>query len=745
MTTKDKHVEIIDFGSAISDRYLSYALSTIMSRSLPDVRDGLKPVHRRLLYAMMKLKLHTSHSGYKKCARVVGDVIGKYHPHGDIAVYDTLVRLAQGFSLRYPLIDGQGNFGSIDGDNAAAMRYTESRMTEICTLLIEDIDKNTVNFYSTYDNSDSEPELLPAKFPNLLANGTEGIAVGMATSIPPHNLHELCDALIFLVDNQQSANTADIMKFIKGPDLPTGGVIVDSIDSIHHTYTTGKGSFKVRAKWKTESLPHGAYQIVITEIPYHIQKSQLIASISELCQNKKIPFISNIRDESTENIRIIIEPKATEFIPQIVMEALFKQTSLESRIYLNMNVLSSQGYPKTMNILEVLAEFITYRKEIITRRTEFCLNKITDRLETLQVLKIVHLNLDEVVRIIRGGHQEKEELMNKFNINIRQAEIVLNIKLGSLQKIQEKTINIEYSRLTEEYTELQKNLNDPKQLIQVLKDELTEVKYRFGKGTKNGKRKTKFQSIKDCTSGIDISAFMTRRDPITVLCSQMGWIRCIPGHNLNLSGIQYKEGDAQRYIVESYTTDSIIICSTAGKCFTILSNNIIQSTKDGASIRFMIDIEHYDINNMFLYQRGQKILIASNDGRGFIVNSENLISSTRSGKQVLNVVVQDNNKCLVCSPVKGDMVAVIGTNGKLIVFPVAELPEIKRGQGVRLQKYQDGEELKDIQIFDSYKGLKWNVKNKTYLIKDTTLWRAKHGSIGAAVPIRCLKQTRCRT
>ena len=729
MTSRDNNIENVDFGNAISERYLSYALSTIMSRSLPDVRDGLKPVHRRLLYAMLKLKLDPS-SRYKKCARVVGDVIGKYHPHGDTAVYDTLVRLAQNFSLRYPLIDGQGNFGSVDGDNAAAMRYTESKMTEICTLLMEDIEKDTVDFRPTYDDSDYEPVLMPAQFPNLLANGSEGIAVGMATSIPPHNLHELCDALIYLIDNQKSATCADMMQFIKGPDFPTGGIITDSKAAIINAYETGKGSFRVRAKWEKESFSHGLYQVVISEIPYQVQKSRLIEQIATLLKDKKIPLISNIRDESTEDIRIIIEPKGRNCSPEMIMESLFKLTSLESRVHLNMNVLGSNNAPKVMNILEVLQEFTAHRQEIVLRRTKYQIGKIEDRLEVLQALKIAYLNIDEVIRIIREEDNPKQELIDKFKINDAQAEAILNIKLRSLRKLEEEQINAEHEELAKRHTELSKILASPKQLWKVVKNELKIIQKNFGINTTIGARKTAFEEVEGTAQIIDISAFI-EKEPITIICSKMGWIRGIKGHDLDLSNVKYKEGDSQAHFVETYTTDNILICSTSGKFFTILADNIARGKGHGESIKLTVEIENHDVVNIISYKPDQKILLASNSGKGFIVNSNDLLASTKSGKQVMNT--NGNNKCIVCTPVSGDMIAVIGTNRKLLVFSLDEIPEMKRGQGVILQKYRNAS-LGDVKTFDSEIGLSWNLGSKTRPEKEIMSWRAKRGSVGKIPP-----------
>ncbi|RTK92675.1 MAG: DNA topoisomerase IV subunit A [Rickettsiales bacterium] len=725
----DSNVENIDFGVAISERYLSYALSTIMSRSLPDVRDGLKPVHRRLLYAMMKLKLDPS-SGYKKCARIVGDVIGKYHPHGDIAIYDTLVRLAQTFSLRYPLIDGQGNFGSIDGDNAAAMRYTESRMTEICTLLMQDLDKDTVDFTTTYDDSDIEPTLMPAQFPNLLANGSEGIAVGMATSIPPHNLHELCDALIHIIDNPDNASSADLMQYIKGPDFPTGGIIIDSADNIRQAYETGRGSFKIRAKWEKEVFSHGLYQIVITEIPYQIQKSKLIEAIAQLLNEKKIPLIGNIRDESDENIRIIIEPKGRNISPEIIMESLFKLTALESRASLNMNVLSKSGVPRVMNIKEVLQEFLDHRQEITLRRTKYQIRIIDDRLELLAALKIAYLNIDEVIRIIREEDDPKQELIKTFNINANQAESILNIKLRSLRKLEEEQINAEHDLLQKQLIALNKILDKPQHMWKLIKSEILDIQKKFSLSTALGARRTNFQEVENNSQIIDISAFI-EKEPITIICSKMGWVRAIKNHGLDLSTTKFKEGDSEAFIIETYTTSNILICSTGGKFFTVLADNFAKGKGHGESIKLMVDIENHDVINMFAYVKDQKLLLASNTGRGFIVSTNDVLASTKSGKQIMQI--KEGVKCVSCIPVNGDMLAIIGTNRKLLVFALNEVPEMKRGQGVRLQKYTHAM-LSDIKTFNSNEGLSWSLGNKIRLETQIMSWRAKRGGVGKIPP-----------
>lgn len=724
----ESKIEEIDFGNALSERYLSYALSTIMSRSLPDVRDGLKPVHRRLLYAMSQLHLDPK-SAYKKCARVVGDVIGKYHPHGDTAVYDTLVRLAQDFSLRYPLIDGQGNFGSIDGDNAAAMRYTESRMTEICLLLMEDIDKGTVDFRPTYDDSDSEPVLMPAAFPNLLANGSEGIAVGMATSIPPHNLHELCDALIHLIDNP-NASMEDILTFIEGPDFPTGGIITDSPDAIYQSYLQGRGSFKVRSRWVKEELSHGLYQIIITEIPYQVQKSRLIEQIATLLKDKKIPLINNIRDESTEEIRVVIEPKARNYNPEIVMESLFKLTDLETRVQLNMNVLSSSGVPKVMSILEVLKEFLNHRQNIVTRRSRFLIQKIEHRLEILEGLKIAYLNLDDIIKIIREQDQPKPILMERFSLTDVQAEAILNTKLRSLRKLEQQEIIAELKQLKTQHTELTRILDEPKHLWQIIKQELKLIQTKFAFNGKIGKRRTSFEEISQTAQIVDISAFI-EREPITILCSKMGWIRSIKGHNNDLSAVKYKEGDEQRFILEAYTTDKILICSSQGRFFTILANHIFKGKGNGEPIKLMVDIGNYDIISVLVYQLEQKIFLASSNSKGFVINSNELIASTKLGKQIMQLT--ESHTCIACLAVTGDLVASIGENRKLLIFKLAEIPEMKKGQGVILQRFSNAR-LCDIKLFNSNEGLSWSNNGKVRIEKNILPWLGKRGTTGKIPP-----------
>lgn len=733
---KEAKIENIDFGSALSERYLAYALSTIMSRSLPDVRDGLKPVHRRLLYAMLQLRLEPN-LGYKKCARVVGDVIGKYHPHGDVAVYDTLVRLAQHFSLRYPLIDGQGNFGSIDGDNAAAMRYTESRMTEICTLLMEDIDKDTVDFRPTYDDSDLEPVIMPASFPNLLANGSEGIAVGMATNIPPHNLHELCDALMHLINHPKS-EISDIMNFIKGPDFPTGGIIIDKAEVINTAYATGRGSFRVRAKWEKEELSYGTYQIVITEIPYQVQKSKLIEQIAILLKDKKIPLVSNIWDESTDIIRLVIEPRDRSCDPQIVMESLFKLTNLESRIQLNMNVIGSNNVPKVMNILEVLQEFLSHRQNIITRRSTYLLKKIKHRLEILAGLRITYLNLDEIIKIIREEDEPKAIMIKQFKLIEIQVEAILNTRLRSLRKLEEQEIIAEHSNLQKQQALLEEILNNPQELWKVVQKEIKAVQTKFGLNTAIGARRTSFEEVTLTHQVVDITAFITK-EAITIICSKMGWVRSLKGHNNDLSSIKYKEGDAEKFILEAYTTDKILIISSEGRFFTLLADNISKGKGTGESIKLLVNIGNNDITKILVYKPDQLLLLASSIGKGFVVNSNEVMAQTKTGKQIMNV--PRGHTCIACLPVNSNSVACIGESRKLLVFNINEIPEMKKGQGVILQKFKNSK-LLDIKIFNREDGLSWNSGRKVKFEKNIIAFLGKRGSTGKLPPMGFPKNNR---
>lgn len=719
----------IDFSDALGERYLAYALSTITSRSLPDVRDGLKPVHRRLLYAMMQLKLD-SNSGFKKCARVVGDVIGKYHPHGDVAVYDTMVRLAQSFAVRYPLVDGQGNFGSIDGDNAAAMRYTEARLTDVAIALMEDMRMNTVDFLPTYDGSEEEPAVMPAAFPNLLANGSEGIAVGMATSIPPHNVGELCDALLYLIKHP-NASIAKLVEYIPGPDLPTGGTIVESSESIIKSYESGRGSFRVRAKWEKEELSRGLYQIVITEIPYQVQKSKLIEKIADLFKMKKLSLLGNIRDESTEDIRIIIDPKNRSVDAEMLMESLFKTTDLEVRISLNMNVLNAVGSPKVMSIREVLQSFLDHRHEVLVRKSEYRLDKIDHRLEILEGLLVAYLNIDEVIRIIREEDEPKEIMVNKWKLTDIQVEAILNMRLRSLRKLEEMEIRTEHDKLSAEKAELHALLGDESLRWKFISDQVKDTKVKFGQSTEIGKRRTIFA---DAPVGqvVSIEAFV-EKEPITILCSKMGWLKAMKGHISDVSDVKYKDGDSASFILKAYTTDKLMIFASDGKCFTIPCNTIAGGKGHGEPLNLMVDMDQESVAiSLFVYEPNKKYLLASNIGKGFVVESDDLLAQTKNGKQVVNLA--DKQKVVVCHKVSGDYIAAIGENRKMVIFPLSDIPVMKRGAGVLLQRYKQGG-LSDATSFVLEDGLTWQLGKKQRNETNLSAWINKRGSAGRLPPV----------
>lgn len=731
MTQAEKAEVVADipFRDALGERYLAYALSTIMSRSLPDVRDGLKPVHRRLLHAMRLLKLEPA-SGYKKCARVVGDVIGKYHPHGDAAVYDTLVRLAQSFAVRYPLVDGQGNFGSIDGDNAAAMRYTEARLTDVAMALLQDMDEDTVDFRPTYDGEDEEPLVLPAAFPNLLANGAEGIAVGMATSIPPHNAGEICDALLYLIKSPDCA-VETLVRRMPGPDFPTGGEIVESQEHLLKCYETGRGSIRIRATWEKEVLSHGLYQIIITEIPYQVQKSRLIEKIADLFKDKKLPLLGNIRDESAEDMRIVLEPKNRSVDPAMLMESLYKSTELESRFNLNMNVLSGDNVPRVMNLKEVLQAFLDHRHEVCLRRTRYRLGKIAHRLEVLDGLLIAYLNLDEVIRIIREEDHPKQEMMARWNLTDVQVEAILNMRLRSLRKLEEMEIRTEHDALKAQQADLQEILDSSERRWQVIGDEIKDIKKRFGQSTPLGERKTRLGDA-PVNIPIAIEAFV-EKEPITILCSKMGWIRALKGHLDDLSDAKYKEGDEERFVIQAKTTDKLLVFTSDGKFFTLACDKIPKGKGHGEPLRLSIDLANdEDVVDMFVHEPGRKLLLACNTGKGFVVPEDDVLAQTRGGKQILNV--PPKCKAVICRPMNGDTVAVIGKNRKLLVFSADELPEMKRGQGVALQKYKDAL-LSDVKIFRQEDGLSWAMGERTRMETDLTYWRGKRGSAGKIPPV----------
>ncbi|MBX3447350.1 MAG: DNA topoisomerase IV subunit A [Parvibaculaceae bacterium] len=689
----------INLREALETRYLAYALSTIMHRALPDVRDGLKPVHRRVLFAMRQLRLEPG-QGFKKSARVVGDVIGRYHPHGDQSVYDALVRLAQDFSVRYPLVDGQGNFGNVDGDNAAAMRYTEARLTAVAALLLDGLDEDTVDFRETYDGEDKEPMVLPGAFPQLLANGASGIAVGMATSIPPHNAAELCDAALHLI-KYPNARTEKLVSFVQGPDFPTGGIVIEPREAIVEAYETGRGGFRVRAKWEQEELPRGLWQIVVTEIPYQVQKSKLIEKIAELLQAKKLPLLEDVRDESAEEIRLVLVPKSRTVEPEHLMESLFRATELESRFPLNLNVLSAGQVPGVMSLREALKAWLEHRKEVLVRRSNFRLDKIEKRLEVLEGYLKAYLNLDEVIRIIREEDEPKPALIKRFKLTDNQAEAILNMRLRSLRKLEEMEIKGEHKELTAE----QKNLkalvkSDAKQWERV-SEEIREVRNTFGPKTKLGARRTQFSDAPK-VEYVPVEA-MVEKEPITVVCSKKGWIRSMKGHLAADADIKFKEGDGPRFTLHAETTDKILLFATDGRFYTLDAAKLPGGRGHGEPVRLMIDLdESRDIVELFVHQPGRKLIIASHEGNGFIVPEDEVVAMRRAGKQILNVSGTD--EAVACAVVQGDHVAVIGENRKLVIFPLKEVNEMTRGKGVRLQRYKDGG-LGDIKTFTLKQGL----------------------------------------
>ncbi|MEM7444663.1 MAG: DNA topoisomerase IV subunit A [Pseudomonadota bacterium] len=692
---------------ALSERYLSYALSTIVSRSLPDVRDGLKPVHRRLLYAMRLLRLAPEQAP-KKSARVVGDVIGKYHPHGEQAVYDALVRLAQDFAQRYPLIDGQGNFGNIDGDNAAAMRYTEARLTEVADALLVGIDEDAVDFRETYDGEDSEPVVLPASFPNLLANGAQGIAVGMATSIPPHNAGELCKALIHMIDAPNCAD-ATLLNYVKGPDFPTGGILVEGGDAIAQAYATGRGSFRVRARWEKEDLKQGQYQIVVTEIPYQVPKARLIEKIADLLNARKLPLLEDVRDESTDDVRLVLVPRSRNVDPEQLMEHLFRQTDLESRISLNLNVLDADQVPKVMSLKQALRAFLDHRQIVLLRRTRHRLTKIDQRLDVLAGYLIAYLNLDEVIRIIRFEDEPKTELISRFDLTETQADAILNMRLRALHKLQEIEIRREHDELTAEKSDLEDLVSSEDRQWSVLRYEIGEIDKAFGSKTELGRRRTEIGEPPSAT--VIALETLVEREPITVYLSQKGWIRAVKGHQDQSAEVKHKDGDRGRFVIHAETTDKLLIFATNGRFYTLAADKLPRGRGFGEPVRLMIDLGNdADVVDLLRFDQDAKLLVASSDGRGFIVPQAEIAAQTRSGKQVLNVKGAVEAK--TCVPAVGDKVAVLGENRKLLVFDRDDLPEMTRGKGVILQRYKDGG-LADAKLFDKASGLSWGRRTLT--------------------------------
>lgn len=724
------NIEDRELGTILSEKYLSYALSTIMSRSLPDVRDGLKPVHRRVLFAMMQLSLRPE-SSPKKCARVVGDVIGKFHPHGDQSVYDALVRLAQDFSVRYPLVDGQGNFGNIDGDNAAAMRYTEARLTTVAQLLLEGIDEEAVDFRETYDGETLEPVVLPANFPNLLANGSSGIAVGMATSIPPHNVAELCDALEVLIDTPD-CSVKDLLKHVKGPDFPTGGILAEDRANIVSAYETGRGSFRVRAKWVKEELKGDNWQIVVTEVPYQIQKSRLIEKIAELIINKKVPFLDDVTDESAEDVRIVLTPKNKGVDPELLMEQLFRQSDLESRFPLNMNVLDGGVVPRVMNLKEVLQAFVNHRQEVLVRRSKHRLANIEHRLEILGGLLIAYLNIDEVIKTIRNEDEPKEKMVKKFKLTDVQAEAILNMRLRSLRKLEEFEIRTEHKNLLAEKEELEKLIGSRARQMTAIKKQIKGIHEAFAPSTALGARRTKVGKT-PVTLDIPVDAFI-EKEPITVVCSEKGWIRAMKGHLEadKIAAISYKEGDNAKFAFHAETTDKLIVFGTNGKFYTIGADKLPSGRGFGEPIRLMIDLQNEaDIVMLMKHDPERKLLVAADDGRGFIVPEKEILSQTKNGKQCL--LVKESVEARVCTPVTGDHVAVIGQNRKLLIFKHAEIPEMSRGVGVILQRYKDGG-LSDAKTFTLKDGLTWYSAGKERVEKSLKSWVGERAQAGMLPP-----------
>jgi len=718
----------VALADALGERYLSYALSTIMARSLPDVRDGLKPVHRRLLYAMRELRLDPK-SGYKKCARVVGDVIGKFHPHGDVAVYDALVRLAQDFAQRYPLVDGQGNFGNIDGDNPAAMRYTESRLTEVSEALLAGIDENTVDFRPTYDGENDEPLVLPARFPNLLANGSAGIAVGMATSIPPHNIVELADALIHLVKHKR-AGIGDLLELMHGPDFPTGGVLVEPAENIRQAYATGRGSFRLRARWTTEKLGQGTFQIVVTEIPYQVQKSRLIERMAALLEERKLPLLADLRDESTEQVRLVLEPKSRNVAPEMLMESLFRATELETRVPLNLNVLDKDGVPRVMNLKEALQAFLDHRREVLQRRSRFRREAISRRAEILKGLIVVYVHLDEVIRIIRQYDDAKERMMKKWHLSSNQADAILDMRLRALRRVEEIALREELKRLSAEDKELAALLAEETRQWKRIGDELAALRKEFGPATLLGKRRTE---IGPPPAEIEVPLeALVEREPVTVLVSAKGWVRAAKGHAIKLDDIKYKDGDEGRFAIEAQTTDKLLVFATNGRFYTLGIDKLPGGRGNGEPIRLMVDLPNeFDVASVLAYQPGSKILVAATDGRGFIVPADEVLAQTRNGKQVMRP--GKGAAARVASLVAGDTIAIVGENRKLLLIPLSEAPELNAGRGVILQRYHDGG-LSDARCLKKSEGLSWRAGDRTRTETDLRPWIGQRAGSGRIAP-----------
>ncbi len=725
-------VQEIALREALEERYLAYALSTIMHRALPDARDGLKPVHRRILYGMRLLRLDPD-AALKKSAKIVGDVMGNFHPHGDQAIYDALVRLAQDFASRYPLVDGQGNFGNIDGDNAAAMRYTEARLTDAARLLLDGIDEDAVDFRPSYDGVAQEPVVLPAAIPNLLANGSQGIAVGMATSIPPHNIAELCDAALYLIE-QPNARSRTLMKFVPGPDFPTGGIVVDPPEAIAEAYTTGRGSFRLRARWKTEDTGRGTYVVVVTEIPWQVQKMRLVERIAELMNDKKLPLLADMRDELAEDVRLVFEPRSRSVDPALLMESLFKLSELESRIPLNMNVLVRGRIPKVIGLAEALGEWLAHRRDVLLRRSRYRLSQIEHRLEVLGGYLVAYLNLDKVIKIIRTEDEPKPVLIRTFKLSDVQADAILNMRLRNLRRLEEMEIRTEEKDLRAEKKSIEDLLRSEKTQWKTIAGQIREVRERFSAKTKLGKRRTSFAEA----PAHDLAAIeeaLVEREPVTVVVSEKGWIRALRGQVADLSTLAFKADDGLKLAFFAETTSKLLVFATNGRCYTIDAAKLPGGRGHGEPIRLFIELEQEaEVITVFRHEGGRKLIVASRQGRGFIVAEDELLANTRKGRQVLNVSPPDA-ACAI-GPAMGELVAAIGDNRKMVVFPIDQVPEMARGRGVRLQRHKDGG-LSDVRVFEAQKGLTWTDSAGrvfTLSLKELADWRGNRGDAGRMAP-----------
>ncbi len=723
--------EIRDTGlaEALSERYLAYALSTITARSLPDARDGLKPVHRRLLYAMRQLRLRPG-EGYKKSARVVGDTMGKFHPHGDAAIYEAMVRLAQEFAQRWPLVDGQGNFGNIDGDNAAAMRYTEARLTEVAERLLEGIDEDAVDFRDTYDGEGREPAVLPAAFPNLLANGAQGIAVGMATSIPPHNVEELCDALLRLLDDP-GAGDDELARLVPGPDFPTGGVLVESRESAAEAYRTGRGGFRLRARWEVEKLGRGAWRIAVTEIPYQVQKSRLVERLAELLEARKLALLGDVRDESAEDVRLVLEPRSRNVDPAVLMESLFQRTDLEVRFPLNLNVLDGERTPGVVPLRGALAAFLDHRMEVLVRRSRHRLARIEERLEVLEGYLVAYLNIDETIRLIREEDDPRAEMMRRWDLSGRQADAILNMRLRALRKLEEIEIRKEHEEAIAEKEDLEALLGDGRRRRRAVAREISELRRAFGKDTAHGRRRTRIGAPP--AAAAPPPEALVEREAITVVCSEMGWIRAVRGRVADEAALRFKEGDGPRFLLPAETGDRVLVFATNGRFYTIPADRLPRGRGHGEPLRLAIDLpDEHDAVAILVWRPEGRVLLASDDGRGFVAETRDLAAQTRAGRQTMTPA--PGARAAFCVPADGDTVAVVGENRKLLVFPLDEVPEMARGKGAILQRHRTGK-LADARVFRRADGLDWRLAGGRRRVEtDLAPWTGRRGSAGRAPP-----------